>query len=321
MKILLTGATGCIGRALYHFLLKQNHEIVCVFRANKRAYVKREYRACKFFFIDDLNGHTCWDDAFEGIDVVIHLAALAHMITKTDFEQHRRFLTVNFEGTRRLAVQAAQKGVKRFIFISSIGVNGKSSQEKPFTEQDIENPHNSYTVAKFNAEHALREIEGQTSMEVTIVRPPLVYGPYVKANFLKLLNLVHTGIPLPFEGIGNKRSFIALENLVDAICVCVDHENAGGKTFIVSDGNALSTEALIRKIAKAMGKPSRLFPVPDMLMKCVLGLSGRKRIYERLWGDLSVDSSKIQQDLDWIPPVSMDQAIENTVRWYLKSCL
>lgn len=318
MKILLTGANGFIGRALYRALLGRNQEISCVFRENKRGRVDREFDSCRPFFIADLNGDTDWKGPLREVGVVVHLAALAHMITKTDFELHRRFLAVNYEGTWNLAVQAAQNGIKRFVFISSVGVNGKTNPGKPFSETDVENPHNSYTIAKFKAEQALREIEAKTGMEVVIIRPPLVYGPYVKANFLKLLNLVHTGVPLPLAGVSNKRSFVALENLVDAILVCMEHENAGGKTFIVSDGNALSTEELIWKIARKMGREPRLFPMPDLVMKIFFSLLGKQSIYERLWGSLSVDATRIQQELGWAPKISTDLALEKTVRWYLK---
>jgi len=319
MKILLTGANGFVGRALYRVLLEQEHEISCVFRKKYQGRVDREFASCNPFFVEDLDGQTFWKDILEGIDVVIHLAAIAHMMTKTDLEQHRRFLAVNYEGTWNLAVQAAQKGVKRFVFVSSIGVNGKVNQGGPFTEKDLESPHNSYTIAKFKAEQVLREIETKTSMEVVTIRPPLVYGPYVKANFLKLLNLVYSGFPLPFAGVANKRSFISLENLVDSILVCVDHKNAGGKTYIVSDNNALSTKELIQKIAEVMGKRPRFFYVPYGLMKFFLGVVGKRSVYERLWGNLYVDSSKIYKDLGWVPRVSLDQGIDRTVRWYLKS--
>jgi len=317
MKILLTGANGFIGRALYHCLLKQNHEVTCVFRKKNQGMVERQFASSRILFIDNLEENIFCDIESGEIEVVIHLAAMAHMVRTTDFDQHKKFLNVNYEGTRNLAVHAAGKGVKRFVFISSIGVQGKVNQGKPFSEDDIEQPHNSYTIAKFKAEQILRQIEAATSMEVVIIRPPLVYGPYVKANFLKLLHLVHLGLPMPFANISNKRSFIALENLVDAVSVCVDHKNAGGNTFIVSDGNALSTEALILKIANAMGKNPRLFPMPDWWMRLCLGLVGKESIYERLWGDLSVDSTKIQQCLGWKPGLSMDQAIDRTVRWYL----
>ena len=319
MNILITGANGFIGHALYRSLVDQNHHLTCVFRTKNQGGVEQEFASAALFFVDESDKHTDWGAALEGVEVVVHLAALAHLKPKKDDAQHQRFLAVNYEGTRNLAVQAAQKRVKRFVFISSIGVNGNQTREKPFSEEDVEHPHNSYAIAKLEAEKALRQIEAETAMEVVILRPPLVYGPGVRANFSKLLTLAHTRVPLPFAGITNKRSFIALENLVDAIGVCIRHENAGGKTFLVSDGNDLSTKELVQKISKAMGRKPALFPVPDKWARPFFRFLGKQTLYEQLWGSLRVDSAKIHKELGWVPRVSVDQAIKRTVDWYLIS--
>lgn len=317
MNILITGANGFIGRAVYRALATQNHRLTCVFRTKNRGVVEQDFAAATLFFVEDSDQHTDWGPALEGVAVIVHLAALVHLKPKKGDARHQRFLAVNYEGTRNLAVQAARKGVSRFVFISSIGVNGSVTPGKPFDEEDVEHPHNSYAIAKLEAEKALRQIEAETAMEVVILRPPLVYGPGVRANFLKLLTLVHTPIPLPFGGITNKRSFMALENLVDAIGVCIRHENARGKTFLVSDSHDVSTRELVQKISKAMGRQPALFSVPDKWAGLFFRFLGKQRLYEQLWGDLRVDSAKIHRELGWVPRVSVDHAIRRTVDWYL----
>ncbi len=317
MRILLTGANGFIGRALYALLLRREHDLCCVFRRKHQGKVEKEFAASDIFFIDDMNGRTSWNAMPDGIDAVVHLSALVHIPTKGAFDRYRRFIAVNYEGTCKLAMQAARKGVKRFVFISSIGVNGSINRGGAFTEQAVEMPYNSYSTAKLMAEQFLRRVEDKTDMEVVILRPPLVYGPYVKANFLKLMDAVHWRLPLPFAKVGNKRSFIALENFIDAVALCVEHERAGGKTFIVSDNNAMSTEELIREIASAMGRPPMLFHVSDSVVRLLLSLVGKEHVYRQLWGDLVADSTAIRQCLGWKPPVSSEQAIKKTVQWYL----
>ncbi len=210
---------------------------------------------------------------------------MAHIgFHKISAELYQRFFSVNHEGTRNLAVQAARQGVKRFVFMSSVLVNGSESPAGPFCETDRATPPNAYAVSKYEAEKSLEKIGAETGMEVVILRPPLVYGPGVKANFLKLLDLVYAGIPMPLGAIDNRRSFIGLQNLVDAVCLCLDHEKAGNQTFLISDGMDLSTPRLITTIAEAMGRHARLFAVPDRIMRTGLTLLGRKQIYDRLWG-------------------------------------
>jgi len=244
-----------------------------------------------YYYFKTLDGETEWKEALNGINVVIHLAARAHVLKEDSRDPLSEYRKVNLEGTKHLAESSARAGVRRFVFISSIGVNGKHTTAlKPFSENDSAEPHNEYAISKWEAEKALRKIEAETGMEVVIIRPPLVYGPGVKANFLRLLDIV-------YKGLG--------------------HLEAGGQTFLVSDGEDLSTPDLICRVSNAMGKPTMLFPFPPVVIKGLLKVAGKGNIYERLWGSLIVDSGKIRQVLGWEPPVSVDMEIKKTVDWYL----
>jgi len=251
---------------------------------------------------------------------VVHLAGLAHVNRRGKSPcRDSPFFSVNHEGTRHLAVHAARQGVKRFVFMSSILVNGSATTESPFCETGPANPQNAYAAAKYEAEKSLEKIGSDTGMDVVILRPPLVYGPGVKANFLKLLDLVYAGMPMPFKAVPNKRSFIGLKNLVDAVCLCLCHEQAANRTFVVSDNEDLSTPQLVTMLAAAMNRPLRLFYMPEKWMKTGLSFLGKKNIYDRLWGKLLVDSSQIRNRLGWAPPVPVTEGIQETVRWYLKN--
>lgn len=320
MNIFLTGATGFIGRALYPVLIKGDHVVTCAIRKKPEELQDQYPLFDRTLYFETFNSKTDFGKALDNIDVVVHLAGCAHVATKFDYDRHEEFMDINFHGTRNLAEQSVQKGVKRFVFISSIGVNGKST--KPgvvLTEKDGESPYNSYTVSKLKAEQALRKIEKETGMEVVIIRPPLVYGPGVKANFLKLLNFVNSELPFPFAGVQNKRSFIAIDNMVDAIARCAAHEKAGGKTFFVSDDQSLSTSQLIEKISTAMGVNFRLFHFPPSIFKMILTVLGKKNIYNQLWEDLAIDSASIREHLGWRPKIGVDEGIRKTVHWYLEN--
>lgn len=318
MKIFLTGANGFIGSAVYPAFLKKGWQVVFGLRKKKQPDVQTAYPGSCFYY-DSLNEDTNFRSALEGIDVVVHLAARAHMHTRSDFDLYKGFMDINFHATRNLAQQAAQQGVKRFVFISSIGVNGKSTDGRSgYTENDREAPYNSYTHSKLSAEKSLRKIERDTGLDVVIIRPPLVYGPNVKANFLKLMQLVHRGFPLPFSGLDNQRSFIAIENLVDAIIQCVIKEKASGETFLVSDSSPLSTTQLLETIFRAFGMQPRLFPFPAVFFLMFFKMWDKKGVYDRLWGSLTVNSEKIQTYLDWTPPVTTEEGIKKTVEWYLE---
>jgi nucleoside-diphosphate-sugar epimerase len=318
MNILLTGATGFLGKVLFWELLRRRHRLTCTFR---KPLDDREqlsgFRACHRKVVENIDGTTRWSPHLTDVDQIVHLAGMAHVPCKIGKQETNRFFWVNHEGTRNLAVQAARQGVKRFVFMSSALVNGSANTEGPFSETDRATPQNAYAASKFEAEKSLEKIGAETGMAVVILRPPLVYGPGVKANFLKLLDLVYAGVPLPLGAVCNRRSFINLKNLVDAVCLCLEHEKAGNQTFVVSDGEDLSTSELITAIAVSMDRPCRLFAVPEKIMKTGLSVLGKKNVYDRLWGTLQVDASKIRTRLGWRPPVTVAQGITETVDWYL----
>jgi len=253
-----------------------------------------------------------------GIDIVIHLAARVHVMDGKQAKPLAAFRTINTDGTYRLARTAANMGVKRFIFISTVKVNGEDSSTS-YTEKDSPNPQDPYAISKWEAEQILRDVSAKTGMETIIIRPPLVYGPAVRANFLRLLHLVDQGIPLPFARINNYRSLIYIGNLVDAIATCINHPNAGNQTFLVSDQDDVSTPDLIRLISSAMDKPTRLFSFPPNILSLFATMIGKKNLYDRLCGSLTVDASAISKTLSWQPPFSLNDGIAHTVEWYLRN--
>jgi nucleoside-diphosphate-sugar epimerase len=320
MKIFLTGASSFIGRALVPILIKQKHMVICALRkkADDTHYFSKA--GCSIWHFDTLDGKTDFSQALDKVDVIIHLAALVHVNKKLADSLKREFISVNVDGTWNLAEQAAQKKVKRLVFLSSIGVNGKSSKKADyFNEENEEKPYNAYTASKLEAEKMLRNLEAKTGLEVVIIRSPLVYGPGVKANFLRMMDLVHTRLPLPFAGIKNKRSFIAIDNLVDVIADCVVHEKAAGETFFVCDDSPLSTPEMIEKISREMGLRPRLFYFPRFFLKYGFFLIHHQEIYESLWENMAVDSKKVRQYLGWQPRMTIDEGIRKTVQWYLEN--
>ena len=316
--ILVTGAGGFVGSALIPVLEQQGHRVRSVFRhpeiqgGNPRC---AEQWPC---FLDITSVNIRWGSVLNDIEVVIHLAGLAHVNSRKGRQSFSRFRQVNVESTLRLARNAARRGVKRFVYLSSAKVHGDCLPEgRPFSETDAPAPGDAYAVSKWKAEQSLWKLAARSGMEVVVIRPPLIYGPGVKANFLRLLDVVHSGIPLPFAGVDNRRSFVSLDNVVGAVALCAVHEKAGGQTFLVADGKDLSTPELIRRLALAMGKRAMLFPVPASLASAALLALGRRTTYDRLWGSLTVDADKIRRLLGWFPRVSVDDAIQQTVDWYL----
>ena len=269
----------------------------------------------KSVIIGDVSAATDWGADLQGIDTVVHLAARVHVMKDSSAEPLQAYREVNVQGTERLARQAADRGVKRFIFLSTVKVNGEEKR-KAYTESDRPSPMDSYGISKMEAELKLRKIAAETGMAVVILRPPLVYGPGVKANFLKLLQTVDRRMPLPFAGVKNQRSLIYVDNLVDAIVSCVLHPNAPGQTFLVSDGKDVSTPELIRMIAAALQKQPRLFRFPALALYIVGRLTGKGPAVDRLIGSLTVDTGKIKNELGWTAPFTLEEGLQNTAFWY-----
>ena len=315
-KVLITGASGFIGRALCAKILAEGWQVRGTFRSESDG--SRLPDGVDAVSIASIDSNTKWDDALAGIDTVVHLAARVHIMDDTCSDPIAEYRKINVEGTKCLAVAAANAGVKRFIFISSIKVNGEG-RASAYTEDDDEAPVDPYGLSKWNAEQELRKIADKTGIEVVILRPPLVYGPGVKANFLRLFKIVKRGIPLPLSSIKNQRSFIYLGNLIDGIITCINHTEAAGNTFLVCDEESISTPGLIRKIALALEKPALLFPISPFLMRLAGKLLGKSAAIDRLLGSLTIDSNRISEKLEWKPPYTMDQGIRETAKWYAKS--
>lgn len=269
----------------------------------------------KSVIIGDVSAATDWGADLQGIDTVVHLAARVHVMKDSSVEPLQAYREVNVQGTERLARQAADAGVNRFIFLSTVKVNGEENR-KTYTESDRPSPMDSYGISKMEAELKLRKIAAETGMAVVILRPPLVYGPGVKANFLKLLQTVDRRMPLPFAGVKNQRSLIYVDNLVDAIVSCVLHPNAPGQTFLVSDGKDVSTPELIRMIAAALQKQPRLFRFPPLALYIAGRLTGKGPAVDRLIGSLTVDTGKIKNELGWTAPFTLEEGLQNTAFWY-----
>lgn len=307
-QILVTGANGFVGRSLCTALQVRNIRCVPAVRTkNSDSEVS----------IGDLGADTDWSTALHACDAVIHLAARVHVMNDTSSDPLAAFRAVNVDATLNLARQAIAAGVKRFVFVSSVKVNGEETGEHPFTAFDEAAPTDPYGQSKLEAEIALRELAQLTGLEVVIVRPPLVYGPDVRANFLRLMQLVKIGLPLPLGAINNRRSMIAVDNLVDLLILCTWHPAAPGQTFMVSDDRDVSVSELLRMLAKAMRKRSMLLPVPSSTLSGVATVLGKSAVANRLLGSLQVDIKHTKTTLQWQPPVSMDLALEKTVAAYL----
>ncbi|MCL5801030.1 MAG: SDR family oxidoreductase [Gammaproteobacteria bacterium] len=309
--ILVTGATGFIGRALCGDLSGKNRMVRAAARGGSQAYPVMEVVT-----VGEIGSTTEWGSALIGVDTVIHLAALAHTPPKLQRDDRDGYREVNALGAARIARQAAEIGVRRFVYLSTAKVCGDSTQNRPFDETDMSDSKDPYTASKREAEKLLRDIAAETGLEMVILRPPLVYGLGVKANFLRLMEWVWRGVPLPLEKVNNRRSLIYVGNLVDAIIACIEHPAAAGKTFLVSDNEDVSTPELVRRMARALGRPARLFRFPPALLRAGARLTGKQEEADRLLGSLVVDSSKIRRELGWMPPYTMEQGLAEAVRWF-----
>lgn len=310
-RIMVTGGSGFVGRTLLERLYQDGYGLI----APSRTPLAQAPAGVVNPLVAGLAADVDWSASLEGAAVVIHSAARVHVMNDTADDPLVEFRKANVDGTLSLARQAAAAGVQRFIFISSIKVNGEGTElGYPYRADDTPAPQDPYGVSKMEAEQGLRALAAETGMEVVIIRPVLVYGPGVKANFRSMMSWLRKGIPLPLGATGNKRSLVAVDNLVDLIATCIDHPAAANQTFLVSDGEDLSTTQLLQRMGSALGRPARLLPVPASLLQAGAAMLGRRAIAQRLCGSLQVDICKTRERLAWAPPVSVDDALRKTAR-------
>jgi nucleoside-diphosphate-sugar epimerase len=311
MRILLTGASGFVGRATLRAALAAGHEVRAVVREGEApappAQVVR---------ISDLASYTGWRDALGGVDAVVHLAARVHDMRDRAADSMAAFRTVNVEGTQRLASAAAEAAVGRFVFVSSVKVHGEASHDAPLTADSPLAPSDAYGCSKAEAEDALREMESRTGVGVVVVRPPLVYGPGVGANFLTLLKAVSRGWPLPLGRVDNRRSLIYVDNLADLLLLAAVHPAAAGRAFLAADGPAVSTPELIRRIGQALDRPVKMPAVPESWLRLAGRVTGRSAAVDRLLGSLEVDDSPTRDILGWCEPVTAEDGLRRTADWF-----
>lgn len=302
-NVLVTGASGFIGYAVANWLHAHNYDVV---GASRRSSDQIWASRCP-----NLSDDADWRPQLKGRNVVVHAAGRAHVLKEYVPDPLHEFRRVNVAGTLRLATQAAEMGVRRFIFLSSVGIHGiRTTSDTAFSENDNPSPHNFYTLSKWEAEQGLMRISTEKNMELVIIRPPLVYGPNAPGNFGALTRWIVSGIPLPLGAIHNRRSLVALDNLLDLIEVCIRHPAAGNQAFLVSDGEDLSTTQLLRRMGEAIGKPARLIPVAPALLTLGARLVGRPGVAQRLCESLQVDISKARQLLQWMPPLPVDAGLK-----------
>jgi len=310
MRVLVTGATGFVGRALVPMLTQAGHDVTITVRYGPSADHLKNVRIKN---IGEIGPDTDWQEALSNIDAVLHLAGRAHVMNESGSDPLAAYRRINRDGTKRLAEASADAGVKRLVFLSSIKVNGERTSDRPYSESDAPQPEDAYGQSKWEGEQALRETPG---LETVVVRTPLVYGPHVKGNLRSLLNICTKAVPLPLGGLQNRRSLIYVGNLADTLIRCVEHPEAAGGLYLVRDGDDVSTTALINSTAGALGKRARLFPVPALLLRAGGALAGKTGMVSRLIESLEVDDSAIRRDLDWTPPFTMVQGLNETAIWY-----
>jgi nucleoside-diphosphate-sugar epimerase len=307
--VLVTGANGFVGRALCEALAAAGHGV-------RRAVRRLDAPTGGTVAVGDIGPDTDWTAALEDVDSIVHLAARTHVLREAAPDVLAAYRHTNVAGTERLARAAAARGVRRLVFLSSVKVNGERTDARPFTEDDAPRPEDGYGISKWEAEQALARGTAATRLETVVLRPPLVYGPGVKGNFLRLMGLVARGVPLPLGAIDNRRSFIYLGNLVGAIVRALDAPRAAGRTYLTADGEDLSTPGLVRALAAALGVKPRLVPFPLAPLKLAATLAVRGTEFARLADSLQVDSSRIRRELDWRPRYTPAQGFAETARWY-----
>lgn len=316
MSILVTGSTGFVGTALIERLTKDQFSVSAAIR-NASTNINSDVNLIS---IGQLSSSLDWSHALRGVNTIVHLAARAHILSDKSRDPLAEYRYINVDCSLNLALQAARAGIKRFIYVSSIKVNGEFTiLGKPFTAEDISAPQDFYGISKYEAELGLQAIANEFGIELVIIRPPLVYGPRVKANFLSMMNWLQRGFPLPLGSLTkNRRSFIFIDNLVDMIITCINNPAAANQIFLVSDDEDLSTVELLEHMSLALGRPARLFLVPPLLITRGVKLVGRADIAQRLCGSLQVDIKKTKVLLGWAPPVGVDEGLRQTAEYYLK---
>jgi nucleoside-diphosphate-sugar epimerase len=310
--VLVTGASGFVGHAVCAELLRRGFPVRAALRK-----LQMPFPDCEQVIVPTLDELTDWSSALRGVDTVIHLAARVHVMHEEAINPIAEFRKVNTAGSLHLARAAADAGVRRLVYVSSIGVNGNATRlDQAYSEKDMPHPHNAYALSKWEAEQALQKISGETGLEVVIVRPPLVYGPNAPGNFAEMMRALKVGVPLPLASVRNLRSLVYLENLVDALLLCATHPAAAGQTYLVSDGEDVSTPDLLRMLGAGLGRSARVFPFPSRLLTAIAVLLGRRGLAERLLGSLRIDSARIRRELDWQPPFTAQQGLQRTAQWY-----
>ena len=324
-KILVTGANGFIGHYLCKELVKRKKKVCGAVR--KIPVLKNHDNITEYFAVGNIDSNTNWESALSNVNCIVHCAGITHVMKKNKLETEKALLNTNIEGTKKLALQAADAGIKRIIFLSSIKVNGENTADKGlnkknsisdhknvFTHLDEPSPKDLYGLSKWRAEKELLKISNKTNLDIVILRLPLVYGCGVKGNLNHLIKLVNLGVPLPFKKIDNQRSMIGLDNLIDLIILCIDHPKAAGKTFLVSDDKDLSTPELLHHIASSMNCNLRLFSVPIAFLKFISNILNFKNELNKLTGSLKVDNQFTHKTLNWLPPVSISEGIRRMIQ-------
>lgn len=307
-KILVTGGNGFVGSDLISILVNYGYYVVAPIRNLDK--FKKRIPGVEYININGIDRGQDWTSSLDGVDVVIHCAARVHVMKEKSIDPIYEYRETNVNGLEKLVSDSIKSGVSRFILLSSIKVNGELTLNNlPFNEESTPNPIDNYGVSKYEAEELLKCKCASSEMDYVILRPPLIYGRYVKANFLKMVNVIELGVPLPFKRINNKRSFISLDNLNDIICLCIEHERAKNETFLVSDGEDVSIGELLRKIGDAVGKPARLYSLPEYILRFIAKLSGNSNVVSRLIDSLQVDNRKIVSYLGWTQKYSMNESL------------
>tara|TARA_B100000242_G_C42987812_1_gene458519 strand:+ start:93 stop:1055 length:963 start_codon:yes stop_codon:yes gene_type:complete len=318
MRCLITGASGFIGSALSIELLKKGHDVKCIVRNVKSKKLNKNPNLI-YIELGNIDIHTDWKNILKNVDCIIHCAARAHL-TINDDDNYDSFKSLNVDGTKKLAIDVLNSEVKRFIYISSIGVNGPyTKKNQAFSNLSNPNPKGSYAISKYESEIILKELFIQSKKELVIIRPPTVYGPNLKGNFSQLISFLDNNFPLPFESIQNKKSYVSIENLVDLISVCVDHKNAGSEIFLVSDDQDISTANLIKKISSNLDIKRIIFPTPIFLLSIFFKIIGKKEYINKFMGSLEIDIEHTKNTLNWKPKYNLENCLKNTIDWYLQN--